>query len=66
VFQLEHDHPVTWSVASTGRGNGPLAAAAFEGHLEVVEALLAAGASVEAQNESGRSPGTGEIRLLRG
>ena len=38
------------------RGQGPLHLAAFNGHLEVVEALLAAGASVEAKSNSGPSP----------
>ena len=38
------------------RGSGPLAWAAEGGHLEVVQALLAAGASVEAKNDFGRGP----------
>ena len=38
------------------RGAGPLAIAAQEGHREVVEALLAAGASVEAKDRDGRGP----------
>ncbi|CAL1146636.1 unnamed protein product [Cladocopium goreaui] len=37
-------------------GVGPLAYAAVEGHLEVVQVLLAAGASVEAKNHNGRGP----------
>ena len=38
------------------RGNGPLLFAAADGHLEVVQALLSAGASVEAKNEYGPGP----------
>ena len=38
------------------RGTGPLAIAAAEGHLDVVQVLLAAGASVEAKNKFGRGP----------
>ncbi|CAL1144599.1 unnamed protein product [Cladocopium goreaui] len=37
-------------------GDGPLTYAAVHGHLEVVEALLAAGASVEAKNHNGEGP----------
>ena len=38
------------------RGNEPLLLAAHEGHLEVVQVLLAAGASVEAKNDNGCGP----------
>ena len=38
------------------RGNGPLAIAAWKGHLEMVQVLLAAGASVEAKNDNGCGP----------
>ena len=38
------------------RGNGPLVYAAVEGHLEVVQVLLAAGASVEAKDDFGPGP----------
>ena len=61
-FQSEHDRPVTLRVVSpssaepSGWGNGPLAIAAWEGHLEVVQVLLAASASVEAKNKFGRGP----------
>ncbi|CAL1146637.1 unnamed protein product, partial [Cladocopium goreaui] len=37
-------------------GDGPLANAAWEGHLEVVQVLLAAGASVEAKDSNGTRP----------
>ena len=53
---------VTWRVPSPSpaappdRGNGPLAIAAWEGHPEVVVALLAAGPSVEAKNNIGPGP----------
>eukprot|EP00438_Fugacium_kawagutii_P019382 Skav207922 [mRNA] locus=scaffold190:487684:488172:- [translate_table: standard] len=37
-------------------GDGPLALAAQFGHVEIVDLLLAAGASVLAQNTFGRTP----------
>jgi len=38
------------------RGKGPLHFAAANGHLEVVQVLVAAGASVEAKDGDGRGP----------
>ena len=61
MFQSEHDRPVKLcgrhlQRRPPDRGNGPLHCAAEGGHLEVVEALLAAGASVEAKNIDGCGP----------
>ena len=59
--QSEHDRPTCAiargvAIISGAWGDGPLTYAAVHGHLEVVEALLAAGASVEAKNHNGRGP----------
>ena len=48
--------PIAICSRAPDRGNGPLAHAAWNGHLEVVRALLAAGASIEAKDRKGRSP----------
>ncbi len=42
-----------WEV---GIGGTPLARAAYEGHVELVELLIAKGADVNAKDVSGRSP----------
>ena len=42
--------------AGAGIGGTPLARAAYEGHVEVVELLLTKGADVNAKDVSGRSP----------
>ena len=48
--------PVAICSRALHRGWGPLAYVAGEGHLEVVQALLAAGASVEAKDNKGPGP----------
>ena len=44
------------AIISGAWGDGPLANAAWKGHLEVVQVLLAASASVEAKNDNGCGP----------